>query len=131
MLAVSFVRLSIPFFLKNMTQEVLQEAIQSSLLLMDVTSAKIIAEILVTTSPSVQNTHLFAKTLYLSGELNHALATLDPTCSHFPSLFLYGICCYDLKNYIEGEAAVRKCVTIESSSPQELSAAWCLLGKHF
>ncbi|KAJ3258732.1 hypothetical protein HK103_003326 [Boothiomyces macroporosus] len=71
---------------------------------------------------------LFAKTLYLGGNIKKALSVIDSTCKHTQSIILYGNCCLKLGNYQEGEVALRRWLDCNhTESPSAVAAVYALI----
>lgn len=111
------------------SQMSLIESIQQSIALFDYTSAQFLAERLHAQQNNISNTSLLARIHYLKGEIKISMGLLDPTCSDYQTLYLFGLCCLDLEKFQDGEAVIKRCIDLEGPNPVQLSAAWCLLGK--
>ncbi|KAJ3272162.1 hypothetical protein HDV01_005927 [Terramyces sp. JEL0728] len=72
---------------------------------------------------------LLSKALYLGGNVQRAISTLDSATNHPQSIILYGNCCLKLKLYQDGECALRRWVDFNGNeSPQNLATIYSLIG---
>jgi Anaphase-promoting complex, cyclosome, subunit 3 len=107
----------------------IQAAVNNLISVKDYESAQFFAERLVASDKSISNAYLLANVHFLNGNTKAAKDLLDPTSNHFSTVYLFGMCCYKLGMYQEGETALRRCLNDCTAPANEMAAAWNILGK--
>ncbi len=110
---------------------VLKTAIKHAIENFQYDNARFLAERLVAFYPdNPEASYLLAKTHYLMGNKQYCLSLIDTTNQHGPSIILYGICCFDLQKYKQGEDSLRRWIDMHSeTNALDVSSAYCILGK--